>query len=206
MKNNSNIALGDFSAFTADYFARLNAAAKTIPVEQVEHLAASLLRCWQDGHQVFLFGNGGSAGNAMHLANDFIYAISKTFGSGLRAHALPANGSTTTCLANDEGYDSIFSYQLAVLAEKGDVAIALSGSGNSPNVVKALEHCNKAGIESYAILGFSGGKALDLADHPIHVAVDDMQISEDLQMMIGHLLMQWLYARRGDVKPATEPT
>lgn len=204
MEDHSNIAMGNFTAFTADYIERLNEAAQNIPTEPVEHLANSLIRCWHDGHQVFLFGNGGSAGNAMHLANDWIYGISKTFGSGLKATALPANGSITTCLANDEGYESIFSYQLAVLAEKGDVAIALSGSGNSPNVVKALEYCNETGIESYAILGFSGGKALGLAKHPIHVAVNDMQVSEDLQMMIGHLLMQWLYARRGDVKSTTE--
>jgi len=203
MPDHTNIALGDFSSFTSDYFDRLSQAAKRIPTEPVEKLANALLDCWREGRQVFLFGNGGSAGNAMHLANDWIYGISKTFGSGLRATALPANGSITTCLANDEGYDSIFSYQLAVLADEGDVALALSGSGNSPNVVKALEYCNTAGLESYAILGFSGGKALSLAQHPIHVAIDDMQISEDLQMVIGHLLMQWLYARRDEVMPST---
>lgn len=191
--------MADFATFTSGYVERLNQAAKSIPVEPVEHLANTLVDCWREGRQVFLFGNGGSAGNAMHLANDWIYGISKTFGSGLRATALPANGSVTTCLANDEGYDSIFAYQLAVLAEKGDVAIALSGSGNSPNVVKALEYCEKAELESFAILGFSGGKSLDLAKHPIHTAIHDMQISEDLQMMIGHLLMQWLYAKRGDI-------
>lgn len=204
MTDRSDIALGNFSDFTSDYFERLNLAAKNIPTEPVEHLAHALVECWQEGKQVFLFGNGGSAGNAMHLANDWIYGISKTFGSGLKATALPANGSITTCLANDEGYDSIFSYQLAVLANKGDVAIALSGSGNSPNVLKALEYCDTAGLQSYAILGFSGGKALSLAQHPIHVSINDMQISEDLQMVIGHLLMQWLYARRETIKPVTE--
>lgn len=191
----------DFPAFAASYFARLSEATGRLPIETVEKLADTLVDCWQDGRQVFIFGNGGSAGNAMHLANDLIYGISKTFGSGLRITALPANGSVTTCLANDEGYESIFSYQLAVLAQPGDIAIALSGSGNSPNVVKALEHCKASGIESYAILGYSGGKSLALADHPIHVAIDDMQISEDLQMTVGHLLMQWLYTKREQVTP-----
>ncbi|MEQ9303551.1 MAG: SIS domain-containing protein, partial [Marinoscillum sp.] len=134
-----------------------------------------------------------------HLANDWIYGISKTFGSGLRVTALPANGSVTTCLANDEGYENIFSYQLAVLAQPGDIAIALSGSGNSPNILKALEYCNEADLESYAILGYSGGKSLKLAKHSIHIAIDDMQISEDIQMVVGHLLMQWLYKHREDV-------
>lgn len=201
MSNSVKSENSSFSSFVTDYYERLSEASSRIPTDVVERLAESLLSAWKSQRQVFIFGNGGSAGNAMHLANDWIYGISKTFGSGLRITALPANGSVTTCLANDEGYESIFSYQLAVLAQPGDIAIALSGSGNSPNIVKALEYCKESQIESYAILGYSGGKALTLADHPIHVAINDMQISEDLQMTIGHLLMQWLYHKREDVTP-----
>jgi D-sedoheptulose 7-phosphate isomerase len=195
--------MSTFDTFAQDYTARLASACAKLPGAAIGRLAEALLRCWTGKRQVFLFGNGGSAGNAVHLANDWIYGISKTFGSGLRVTALPANSSVLTCLANDEGYDSIFSYQLGVLAQPGDIAIALSGSGNSPNIVKALEYCNKAGIESYAILGYSGGKALALATHPIHVAIDDMQISEDLQLIVGHMLMQWLYAKRGELTKAS---
>ena len=93
----------------------------------------------------------------------------------------------------------VFSLQLAVLARKGDVLITFSGSGNSPNILKALEESKKIGMTSYAVLGFSGGKAKALADVPIHFAVDDMQIAEDAQMVIGHMIMQWLYAQRGDI-------
>jgi D-sedoheptulose 7-phosphate isomerase len=125
--------------------------------------------------------------------------LSKTPGSGLRVHSLSSNPSVITCLANDEGYDQVFSLQLAVLARKGDVLIAFSGSGNSPNIVKALEEGKKLGMTSYAVLGFSGGKAKALADVPIHFAVDDMQIAEDAQMVIGHMIMQWLYAQRGEI-------
>ena len=148
---------------------------------------------------MFFAGNGGSAGNAIHLANDFLYALSKTPGSGLRVHSLSANPSVITCLANDEGYDQVFSLQLAVLARKGDVLVAMSGSGNSPNIIRALEEAKRIGMTSYAVLGFSGGKAKALADVPIHFAVDDMQIAEDAQLIIGHMLMQWLYAQRGDI-------
>ena len=132
----------------------------------------------------------------MHLANDFLYGISKVPGSGLRVTALPANSSVLTCLANDEGYDKIFAIQLAVLASRGDVLIAFSGSGNSPNILRALEQAKAIGVKSYAVLGYSGGKAKGLADVPIHFAVDDMQLSEDLQLVVGHMLMQWLYANR----------
>lgn len=193
----------DFTRFASDYTDRLASACREIPAAAVGQLAEALLRCWSTRKQVFLFGNGGSAGNAIHIANDWLYGVAKTFGHGLKVTALPANSSVLTCLANDEGYGSIFVNQLAVLAEPGDVAIALSGSGNSANIVAALEHCNRVGVETYAILGYSGGKALTLAKHTIHVAVDDMQISEDLQLVIGHMLMQWLYQRRDSV--ATRP-
>ena len=180
----------------ADYAARLQKVLQSSSWEGVEVLARDLLECWKAGRRVFLCGNGGSAGNAIHLANDLLYGVSKTFGSGLRVSALPANASVLTCLANDCGYDQIFSMQLAVQAGKGDVLIALSGSGNSPNIVKAIEQARVLGVKSYAILGYSGGKARELADVAIHFAVDDMQIAEDMQLIVGHMLMQWLYENR----------
>ena len=183
----------------SDYTARLNATLERFDWAPVERLAHELLDCWQTGRQVFFAGNGGSGGNANHLANDFLYALSKTPGSGLRVHSLSANPSVITCLANDEGYDQVFSLQLAVLARKGDVLVAMSGSGNSPNIIRALQEAKTIGMTSYAVLGFSGGKAKAIADVPIHFAIDDMQISEDAQTIIGHMLMQWLYAQRGDI-------
>jgi D-sedoheptulose 7-phosphate isomerase len=152
--------------------------------------------CWHTGRQVFLCGNGGSASNALHLANDYLYPVSKTKGSGIRAHALTENPAVLTCLGNDEGYGEIFSFQLAALANKGDLLLAFSGSGNSPNILRALEEARRLGMKSYAILGDSGGKAKGLADVPIHVAIDDMQIAEDTQTIIGHMILQWLYAQR----------
>ena len=155
-----------------------------------------MLSAWQDKRQVFLFGNGGSAANANHIANDMMYGVSKQFGHALRVNALSANTAVLTCLANDEGYDSIYVRQLAVLANPGDIVIALSGSGNSPNIVKALQWCREQSIQSFAVLGYTGGKSKDLAHCPIHVPVDDMQISEDLQLVVGHMAMQWLYEQR----------
>ena len=183
------------SAF-AGYSARLQEVLRAGDWAPVERLANELLDCWKSGRQVFICGNGGSAGNAIHLANDFLYGISKVAGSGLRVIALPANAAVLTCLANDEGYDTIFSTQLAVLARTGDVLLAFSGSGNSPNIVSALVKAKEMGVRSYAVLGYTGGKAKQIADVPIHFAVDDMQISEDMQLVVGHMLMQWLYANR----------
>lgn len=179
--------------FFADYSRRLQEVLQRSDWTGVTRLAEELHDCWATGRQVFLCGNGGSAGNAIHMANDFLYGISKTSGSGLRVNALPANSAVLTCLANDEGYDSIFSLQLAVLARAGDVLIVLSGSGNSGNILKALEQAKAIGMKTYAILGYSGGKAKAMADVPIHFPVDDMQISEDMQLVVGHMIMQWLY-------------
>ncbi len=148
---------------------------------------------------MFIAGNGGSAGNAVHLANDFLYAMSKRAGSGLCVEALPANPAVLTCLANDEGYDSIFSLQLAVQARPGDVLIVFSGSGNSPNILKALNEAKRIGLKTYALLGFSGGAAKTLADTVIHFEIDDMQVAEDMQLITGHMLVQWLMNFRDEI-------
>lgn len=182
--------------FFAEYASRLQAVLSAADWSGVASLAEDMLERWKSGRQVFLCGNGGSAGNAIHLANDYLYGIAKRSGGGMKVLALPANSAVLTCLANDIGYEQIFSEQLAVQANKGDLLIALSGSGNSPNIVSAIERAKAMGVKSYAILGYSGGKCKSLADVAIHFPVDDMQISEDLQLVVGHMLMQWLYANR----------
>ncbi len=182
----------------ANYSKNLSAALAEFDWTPVGELADDLLECCKNGSHLYIAGNGGSAGNAIHLANDFLYGVSKVAGKGLRVTALPANPAVLTCLANDEGYDQIYSLQLGILANPGDVLIVLSGSGNSPNILRVLEEAKEKGVKSYAILGYSGGKAKDLADVPIHFAIDDMQIAEDTQLIIGHMLMQWLYANRSE--------
>jgi D-sedoheptulose 7-phosphate isomerase len=183
-------------AYFSDYAIRLNGILAHADWSGVALLAQELRDCWIHRRQVFICGNGGSAGNAMHLANDFLYGVSKKAGSGLKVNALPANGSVVSCLANDEGYHRVFSLQLAVLAHPGDVLIVFSGSGNSPNIVEALEEAKRLGLRSYAVLGFSGGRAKTLADVAIHFPVEDMQISEDMQLIVGHMVMQWLHANQ----------
>lgn len=184
------------TGFFFDYSSRLQSSLAVADWSGVAQLAADIHDCWVQKKQVFFCGNGGSAGNAIHMANDFLYGIAKRPGGGLRVNALSANPAVITCLANDIGYDRIYSEQLSVLANPGDVLVVLSGSGNSPNIVAALEQAKAMKVKNYAILGFTGGRCKELADVPIHFAVDDMQISEDLQLVVGHMLMQWLYVNR----------
>lgn len=185
--------------FFIDYASRLQASLSNAEWSGVAQLASDIHECWLKKRQVFLCGNGGSAGNAIHLANDFLYGIAKQSGGGIRVNALSANSAVITCLANDIGYDRIYSEQLSVMGNPGDLLIALSGSGNSPNIIAALEQAKTMKIKSYAILGFTGGRCKELADVPIHFPIDDMQISEDLQLVVGHMLMQWLFANRPKV-------
>ncbi len=184
------------SKFYPEYAHRLGQALQRFDWAPVELLAGELEACWREGRQLFLCGNGGSAGNALHLANDFLYGIGKPEGMGLRATALGANQSIVTCLANDLGYEKVFSAQLKVLARRGDVLIVLSGSGNSANLIEALQTARTLGLRTAAVLGYSGGRCRELADMPIHFAIDDMQIAEDLQLIVGHMIMQWLSKHR----------
>ena len=121
---------------------------------------------------------------------------------GLRVEALSANSSVVTCLANDTGYDNIFSHQLEVKSQRGDLLIALSGSGNSSNIAKALSTANRIGLETFAILAFDGGQCKKITKTAIHFAINDMQIAEDTQLVVGHLCMQWLNTHKpNQIKP-----
>jgi len=164
------------------YISCLVDTVKKIDLQKVYLLSTSLQEAWHNNKQVFICGNCGSAANAMHIANDLFYGIAKKSGNGIRVNALPSNPSVLTCLANDISYKDIFSHQLRVLGQKGDILIAFSGSGDSPNIIRAIEAAKGMKIKSFAILGYSGGKGLDLADVAIHFYVEDMQVAEDMQL------------------------
>ena len=191
------------SAFTKSAFSYLeylqNSFNKT-NLEAVEKLAKELHRAWIDGRNVYICGNGGSAANAIHIANDLHYGIGACGPGaklpGLRVEALPANAGVITCLANDTGYEHIYAHQIEVKSRKDDILIALSGSGNSANIVKALKAANQIGVTTFAILAFDGGHCKKLAKTVIHFEINDMQIAEDTQLVVGHLCMQWLNSHK----------
>lgn len=185
LTNNINRYTNDLSRIMSDF--------DWTPVHE---LANDLLRCWIEQRQFFICGNGGSAANALHIANDFLYGISKTHGKAIKCHALSANNAIMTCLANDTGYDNIFAGQLSVLGNPGDVLLVMSGSGNSPNIIQAIKSAKEMGIKSYGILGYCGGKAKEMVDTPIHFEINDMQISEDMQIIVSHIISQWLYQNK----------
>lgn len=177
-----------------DYSEKLARALKLAAMDQVSVLGQALRDSWKLGHTVYICGNGGSAANAIHIANDLLFGAGANNGGGLKVEALSANTAVLTCLANDLGYDQVYADQIKVKANPGDVLIVLSGSGNSLNVVSALEMGNAKGMKTFAILGYSGGRCKEIAQHSIHFEINDMQIAEDLQLIVGHICMQWLCA------------
>ncbi len=168
-----------------DYVSDMASIRSRIDFNQVSILLSELQAIRKNGKSVFVCGNGGSASNANHIANDF-------FTVGLKAFSLTSNGAILTCQANDHGYECCFSKQIDRLATQGDLLIALSGSGNSANILRAVESSKKIPIKTFGIIGFDGGKLKALVDHPIHFACMDMQKSEDFQTILGHILMKAL--------------
>jgi D-sedoheptulose 7-phosphate isomerase len=178
-----------------DYLGRLVATLEEIPTDRVERLADLLYRAYADGKQVFTFGNGGSASTASHMAAD----LSKnTIGPNMRRFrimSLNDNMSLVTALANDLGYENMFAEQLQNLIHPGDVLIAISGSGNSPNVIRAIEYAQSRSAEVAALLGFDGGKAAELADLSVRVDSHDYGVVEDAHLIINHILVEYFRER-----------
>ena len=185
----------ELNNFLHNYLNRLDSSLKHIDSAILSEFLDDLSSIWFHRNTLFICGNGGSAGNAIHLANDFTYGVgySKTDPvPGLSVEALPSNSAVITCLANDISYSSIFSQQLLAKANKNDILLCLSGSGNSPNIVSAIETANQIGMKTYSIVAFDGGKCKELSNKCFHIPTEDMQIAEDSQLVIGHLCMQWL--------------
>jgi D-sedoheptulose 7-phosphate isomerase len=189
-----------FAKFAGNYINTLSRTFDNQIILSIELLARDLLDAWIEEKQVFICGNGGSAGNSIHMANDFIYGVGACGGGkrkvGMRVESLAANSAVITCLANDTGFENIFSSQIEVKANEEDLLIVLSGSGNSENVVNAISTAKRLGVKTYAVTGFSGGVCREIADSSIHFEVNDMQIAEDAQLIVGHLCMQWLNMKR----------
>ncbi len=165
---------------------------KRLDCAAIEKYAQALFEAWRDGRRVYLFGNGGSAYTASHHVMDYLKTAAVQGRKRLQAFSVNDNFGITTALGNDISFDDTFRYPLETYAKKGDIAVAISCSGNSPNVVKAVEWAKANGVTVVALTGFKGGKIGAAADIHIHVPSDNYGVIEDLHMSVGHIAAQML--------------
>jgi len=177
----SSVAAKDYLLAAQDVLARVEHAI-------VDRMVDVIWRGYEEGRTLFLFGNGGSAALASHFACDIGKGTIAGKRKRLKTVALTDNVALITAWANDKAYDMIFAEQLESLAEKGDVALAISGSGNSPNVIRGLEAARRIGAETLVLTGFEGGQAKPLADLCLVVPSDSMQLIEDAHLCATHAI------------------
>jgi D-sedoheptulose 7-phosphate isomerase len=173
-----------------DYFRRLKDTLDRLDISAIEKVVNALLKCREDGRTMFIFGNGGSAANASHIAGDFLKGISYGMEKRFKVMSLVDNIAGTTAITNDLSYDEVFIEQLRTFLVPGDVVIGISGSGNSENVVKAVKWAADNGGITVAMVGYKGGRLGNIAGIVIHAPVNDMEITEDVHAMIFHAIKQ----------------
>jgi D-sedoheptulose 7-phosphate isomerase len=180
-----------------DYLDRVCQEIRRLDTSQLEQVSELIEHAYHAGRTVFVIGNGGSAANASHLCEDLNKCTLRDFEDQKRLKVLSLTDNTAGIMAwaNDEGYDRVFVEQLKTYATAGDLVLAISGSGNSPNILKAVEWSNAHGLTTVGITGNSGGKLKELAHHSLHCPVDDMGTAESLHMVVFHWLIGDLYRR-----------
>lgn len=182
-----------------DYLGRVNEVIGQVDQAQVEGLSDVIEKAYVDGRFVFIIGNGGSGANASHLCEDLAKCTLRDFETQrrLKVLSLTDNIAWVMAVANDINYERIFLEQLKNLASPGDVLLAISGSGNSPNILRAVEWANDNGLTTVGITGFGGGRLKTLGHYNFHVPVDDMGIVESVHLTVFHWVIDDLYRRFG---------
>lgn len=178
------------------YYERLTATISQIDRDEIEKAICALKEARDNKRYVFIMGNGGSASTASHFAGDFNKGLSLGREKRFRFLCLNDNAATVLSLANDVAYEAVFVEQLKNFLSDGDVVMAISGSGNSQNVINAVEYAKERGNTVIGLSGYDGGKLKALSDIRLHIPLDDMQIVEDLHMVFDHLMMSILYKEK----------
>jgi len=182
----------------AGYLDRLRASIDTLPRAHLVQLGELLYRAYTDEKHVFTVGNGGSASTASHMAADLAKNTIAQNMRRFRILSLNDNTAMLTALANDLGYENVFSEQLKNLIRAGDVLIVISASGNSPNVLNAIRYAQARSAAAVAIAGFDGGEAARLADLAVIVRSDHYGIIEDVHLIINHIIVDYFKEKLAD--------
>ncbi len=177
---------------TEDYFGRLIKLLSTMDRKQVDDAVQVVADAWQAGKQIITLGNGGSSMTALHFINDWNKSIYMSSKKPFRGRSLVDNMGLVMSYSNDVSFQDVFIEQLKNILEPGDLVLAISGSGNSENVIRAVDYANKNGAVTLGLCGYRGGKLKEISQHVLWADIDDMQLSEDIHAIFGHLVMQRL--------------
>ena len=183
------------------YLELLIAQLRRMDIAALDRWSALLYRAWEQGRFVFLVGNGGSAVTASHMCEDLAKgtlrpsALRDESTRRFRVLSLTDNVGWITAIANDISYDEVFVQQLMSYGSRGDVVVAISGSGNSPNVLKAVDWANRNGLATFGVTGFDGGQLKQIQQDGLNVGVDDMGMVESLHLLLHHWVLNDLFAR-----------
>jgi D-sedoheptulose 7-phosphate isomerase len=178
---------GQFRADIDAYFDKLKRTLDLVSRDELDDFLSLLIGALERGCHVFIMGNGGSSSTASHFVADFNKGLSLGKKRRFRFICLADNTATVMAYANDVGYDEIFVEQLRNFVEPGDLVIGISGSGNSRNVIKAIEYANSKGATTLGLTGYDGGELKRVAGHGVHIPIADMQVTEDLHMVLDHM-------------------
>lgn len=181
-----------FNGTAESYLAKLTKLLQVIDRQQIDNAVKVISDAWQDGRQIITLGNGGSSLTALHFINDWNKSIFMSSGKPFRGRSLVDNMGLVMSYGNDISFQDIFVEQLKNVFQRGDLVLAISGSGNSENVVRAVKYANENGGVTLGLCGYRGGKLKELAQHVVWADVDDMQLSEDVHAIFGHIVMQRL--------------
>lgn len=183
--------MSDYKPGMRRYLDREIATLKGLNLDEINDAIDAVMAARERGGVIYTMGNGGSASTASHMAGDFSKGVNEALsGKKFRFECLSDNIPTLMSIANDFSYADIFVYQLRNKLRQEDLVIAISGSGNSENVVRAVEYAKELGVDTIGITGYSGGRLRQLTNHHMHVNIDDMQISEDIHLIFDHMLMR----------------
>jgi D-sedoheptulose 7-phosphate isomerase len=180
------------SSTASTYLHRLHTCLASLDHHALDHAIGLVRQAWEGRRQVITFGNGGSAITALHFITDWNKAVHLVNGRGFRGRSLVDNIGLLTAYANDLAYEDVFCAQLRNIAVRGDLVIAISGSGNSENVIRGVIAANEMGCQTLGLCGFSGGRLKNVAQHVFWVDVQDMQLCEDVHAIFGHMVMKSL--------------
>ena len=183
----------DYTSLIRDYLDHEIKTIKALDVEAINSALNMLEGAFERGSTVYIFGNGGSSATASHYQNDFNKGVSEHTEKKFNFLCLNDNVATVMAVANDIGFEEVFRFQLRGHLKPGDIVIAISGSGNSKNVINAVEYAKEQGNAVIGITGYNGGKLKPMSDVSLHAPVDSMQITEDVHMIFDHLMMSVFY-------------